>query len=88
MLPPFRTNPAAAQNSTAMTADVTTSGGAMRSRLPLVAALTMTALSVGLLVAWIAINLTMPASVPRSDSDHFTLLFACPRWREPRWRSC
>ena len=49
-----------------------------RSRLPLLAALTMTALSVGLLVAWTAVNLTMPAAVPVSDSSHGQLLFALP----------
>ncbi|HEV3231265.1 MAG TPA: histidine kinase [Candidatus Dormibacteraeota bacterium] len=38
----------------------------------------MTAFSAGLLIFWAMVNLTMPASVPSSESDHSTLLFALP----------
>ena len=61
-----------------MGAAATPALGIGRSRLLRVAALTMTALSVALLLAWTAVNLTMPAAVPVSDSTHGQLLFALP----------
>ena len=52
--------------------------GKDRSRLALTAALAMTALSAGLLVAWAVVNLTMPATVPADDSNHGSLVFGLP----------
>jgi signal transduction histidine kinase len=61
-----------------MDAALRTESGRGWSRLALPAAITMTTLSAGLLTAWAIVNLTMPAAVPSSSSDHLYLVNGIP----------